>query len=421
MIGHSILSFVLAIPRPVLLLIVAAIYGVCVRWRFSWPMLIDGLLLIRLVWQPSIGWAAWVMLLMVVRHVPPFAQDAARLLRLHEFEGWTLRAGMFVLPALRVYTNQPERAAIGVATAPPPIVAASTPQPPAPSLQPLRPAAWLGAVNDDQTAPHLGVVGPTRLGKTTFVLACLGRRAGLIVITTPKAADVDPWGGATVARLHIDLDARAVDWTPIEGAIDSVHYEMLRRNATNAAKDAPRLSLIVDELSTTLANCARKTKSQIIELWNMGAGANINLIVCDPEVNSAAWGVQGRRDILGNLVFAQVSPGRRWNLGRIDPNGRLIDPQALDTAPLLQLAREAHLAGRTWAGAAGVPRGVPPLPPPHDAPPPAVGSGGTGTGTEEGTPIDVLRILRSNGKTREWARANGCKFRDLDWTEAGKP
>jgi hypothetical protein len=79
-------------------------------------------------------------------------------------------------------------------------------------------------------------------------------------------------------------------------------------------------------------------------------------VVIDPEVNAAAWGVVGRRDILGNLVFARVeAPGRSWSIGRLDPNGRLLDPQPLDTDTLLALAAEAQLAGREWGGAPVVP------------------------------------------------------------------
>lgn len=368
MIYISIVSILSSIPRPVLAVLACAIYGACVRWRFSWPMLLDGLLIGLLIYRPSLGLLAWVGFLMALRHVAPIADALLGLFNARETQGMTAHLILFTLPSLRTYAggsasarDLPGDSGVTLALAPP--IAAAPAPPAAQQLAPLQPVEWLGAVNDDQTAPHLGVVGPTRLGKTTFVLAALGRRAGLIVITTPKSKDADPWGGALAIRLRIDLAARSVDWTPIESAIDAVHFEMLRRNATNTAKDAPRLNLIVDELSTTLANCARKTKSQILELWNMGAGANINLIVCDPEVNSAAWGIQGRRDILGNLLFAKVGAGRQWSIGRLDPNGGLIDPRPLDTTPLLTLAGQAQLGGREWVSGAGggVSLGVPPV------------------------------------------------------------
>lgn len=447
MIAHTMLANLAMVPRPVLLVIALAIYGAIVRWRFNPPMLLDGLLIGLLVFRPSLGLAAWVGFLMLIRHVPTFAADVVTIAHVSQFDGWTAHVVMFALPALKVYANQKPRdlpGAFGATIMPPPVV--SAPAAPGTTLAsaPLRPVEWLGAVNDDQTAPHLGVVGPTRLGKTTFVLAVLGRRAGLLVITTPKSKDADPWGGALAVRLRIDLDARLVDWTPIENAIDGVHFEMLRRNATNTAKDAPRLNLIVDELSTTLANCARKTKSQILELWNMGAGANINVIVCDPEVNATAWGIQGRRDILGNLIFAQVSPGRRWGLGRIDPNGRLLDPLSLDTAPLLTLAREAQLGGREWGGlsapaagrapagplggllADGVGAGAPALPPPVLASPPASQSQQTQTNKQTDAEARIAKYMewRAAGITRDMGRTirkgDGEGLDDSEWAEAGK-
>jgi hypothetical protein len=86
-------------------------------------------------------------------------------------------------------------------------------------LTPMPAAEWLAWANDDETAPHLGVIGPTRSGKTTWVLAALSRRKGMFVITTPKAKDTDPWGGFPAVRLQIDLAARTVNWRPIACAI----------------------------------------------------------------------------------------------------------------------------------------------------------------------------------------------------------
>lgn len=412
----TITTWFAAIPPVVIVIVLSLGYVYLAAGRWSAPMVLDAGLAVLYLWRPSLGMLAFVLLLLSIRHVPAFAREVVVMFKLDEFEGWTLRALIFTLPALTAYATNDHRRMMNDERLPPaigPTVALPTPTP---TRAALRPAEWLGAVNDDQTAPHLGVVGPTRLGKTTFVLAALGRRAGRLVVTTPKGADTDPWGGVAAQRLRADLETRSYDWQPIAQAIDSVHYEMLKRNATAKSKDAEQITLVVDELSTTLANCDRKVKQQIMELWNMGAGAGIRLVVIDPEVNAAAWGVVGRRDILGNLVFARVeAPGRSWAIGRLDPNGRLVDPQPLDTAGLLLLAEQAQLAGREWVG---VP--VPSLPTPPNS---ALGTGnGTGTepGTGNGTSIEVLRALRGAGLTRDWARAHGCVFRDTDWTEAGK-
>lgn len=421
-------------------LVIATLIALCylgvAGGRWAWSMLPDAALLALYVWRPSLPLLAFVLLLVAVRHTPTLAREVAAMFQLHTFEGWTIRAVVFALPALKVYSSHTSAPAQGAAIMPPLVSAQAAQAAPAPvERATLSPAQWLGAVNDDATAPHLGVVGPTRLGKTTFVLAALGRRAGRVVVTTPKSQDVDPWGGAQAYRLRFDLVGRSVDWTPIRDAIGGVHFEMLQRNATNTARDAERITLTIDELSTTLANCGARTKQQILELLNMGAGANIRLIVADPEVNARAWGVEGRRDILGNLIFARVEDGRRWSIGRLDPNGRLVDPQTCDTTPMLALSRETVLAGREWAAppqAHALPPADPllagllgagvPVPGGETPPQGAISALGTGngTGTEPGTPIVVLRALRERGMTREQARAIGCKFRDTDWTEAGK-
>lgn len=103
---HSnLIDYLASIPRPVLLLFAGAIYGSVVRWRFRWDMLPDGLLIGLLVFQPSLGLAAWIGVLMIVRHVPTFSADVAGLLRLDSFDGWTVHAVLFALPALRSYMS----------------------------------------------------------------------------------------------------------------------------------------------------------------------------------------------------------------------------------------------------------------------------------------------------------------------------
>lgn len=402
-----------------------------------WPAALDGALVILYGYTANPRVLILAAALAAVRWAPPLAAQVAQALGVPTWGGLSLPVALFALPGLAAYTTAPRRAepARGDAQAAlPPVVAATgrttrLAEPTASHARTLAPAEWLQRVNDDPTAPHLGVVGPTRLGKTTFVLALVGRRAGELVICTPKGADVDPWGGADVSRITIDLAAQRVDWAPIASAINRVYVEMLSRYASSSAAGSTRITLIIDELSTTLANTPKTTRSQIIEMWNMGAGANINLIVIDPEANARAYGIEGRRDIMGNLVFAQVVPGRLWCLGRLGPNGEILTPAPLDTDALVALAAEAQLAGRGRAGAApaapggaqaaqGLAGGGVPVPP---APPPAQAAGnvpnGTGNGNA-GTPVEVLRALRAAGWSREQARASGLRFRDELWTQA---
>lgn len=96
------------IPRPVIALAVLALYGACVRWRFSWPALLDLLLLGLLIYRPSLGLLAWVACLMIVRHTPALSADVVALLHLDAFDGWTARLVVFALPALRSLMSNTE-------------------------------------------------------------------------------------------------------------------------------------------------------------------------------------------------------------------------------------------------------------------------------------------------------------------------
>lgn len=418
---------------PVTVAALLALYlGYIAGGRIDWPMLLDGLLLALYLWRP--GWVVLgaVALLGSVRHIDAWTLVAAKWFKCAEHQGWTLRLWIFLLPALLRYTNQkpqsadPQPGAFGATTALPPMVEAKPAE--AATELPLLLDAGLRVLNNDPTAPHVGVIGATRLGKTTFVGVLLAYREGSFVIATPKAAQYDPWFGADVARPKIDLAGDNVDYSPIDQAISSVHQEMLRRN-TPGASATPAITLVVDEWTQVVSELPSLAK-KVINLLRMGAGCGIRLILMATDVNVRGWKMDGSAGVLDNLVFARVEGDRQWSLGRLDPNWRLVSPRRLDTGQVHGLAARVSLAGRGWVGARvtatdpllGGLLGRVPVPPagtggsPSDL---ALGTG-NGTGTEQGTPVEVLKILRASGKTREWARANGCKFRDLDWTEAGK-
>lgn len=414
----TITTYFTAIPPVVIVILLGFAYIRLMDGRLSLASALDLGLAALYLWQPRM--LAWCLFLVALRNVPTFAAIVARLGGLDRWDGWSIHAALFLLPGLRTFattaSSPPEATSATLPPAVGPTVALSSP----PAKQPLRAAQWLGAVNDDLTAPHLGVVGPTRLGKTTFVLAALGRRAGRQVITTPKSSDVDPWSGAAAHRLRFDLDARAVDWQPIAGAISGVHFEMLQRNATNRAKDAEPITLVIDELSTTLANCDKATRQQVLELLNMGAGAGIRLVLIDPEINVKAWGIEGRGDIRGNLIFARVEDGRRWLLGRLDQAGRMADPAPLDTAEVVLLAEQAGLAGREWVGVCLSPLGADSAQ--------QTQTNGTHTavnGTNDAEErIKKYMMWREAGIKKEQGRAirqaEGAGIDDREWAEAGR-
>lgn len=355
----QILSLLAQLPPLLVAIILALALAARAATRWQPAMAIDPLLIGLYLWRPSVGMLAAVLALHAIRWVPALAREAALLIGAPNAHGWTLACILFMLPGVMPRRQLPATHAGPAPATPatgttqrltPAPLPAQAAEPEVPTVRPpLSAAEWLYAANDDPTLPHLGIVGPTRLGKTTFACATLGRRRGQFVITTPKAEDSDPWDGFPAVRLAYDLAARVADWRPIADAIGQVHFEMLRRNATNSILSSDWINLVVDEFSTTIANIAA-ARQQVIDLLLMGASARIRVVLISPDVNVRAWGIEGRRDVIDNLVFAKVQTGRLWSLGRIDANGRLIDPVALDTRQVLTLAGDAQLAGRAWGG-----------------------------------------------------------------------
>lgn len=345
-----ILAQLAAIP-PLLITILLVLGWIAIAaTRFRAPMLIDLAAIALYAARPSLGTLALIGAQAALRYVPELARELALLLRLTSLAGWTRALALLVLPGLARYraaaTGLPEPAASG--TAPPPAPLA----PIAPDLAELPQLLineWLHALNHDPTAPMVGVIGATRLGKTTLVLVLLSYRPGSFVITTPKARSTDPWGGFAAVRLRMDLERGGVDWGPIAQAISQVHFEMIRRNALDTVADEQPITLVIDELTTTLAALPSLTP-KVIDLWTIGASAKVFLVVIATDVNVRGWKIEGRRDVVDNLVFAKVEPGRHWSMGRIDPNGRLVAPRRMDTRLLLGLAERVDLRERRWSG-----------------------------------------------------------------------
>lgn len=414
--------------RPVAALLLLLVLALGRRW----PAALDAAPIVAYGYTAQPRWLVIGVAFSIVRWSPPLALQAAQLLRAQEWHGLTLAAGVFALPGLQAYAPRPAapaepvRAATG-ATTRLDVSALPAPAPPAPAqtfARPMEPAEWVAALNDDPTAPHLGVVGPSQHGKTTFTLALAGLRSGEFVITTTKN---DTWAGGDVTRPSIQLaDASgSVDWMPVVDAIRRVHFEMLRRNVQNDT-GAPPLTLIVDEFTTTLGNIPKATRDQILEIWSMGASCGVRTIVIAQEVNARAWGLEGRRDILDNLIFARVATGRLWSVGRLDPNGRLLDPRPLDTGELLPLARQAALVGRGWAGVVGV-SGAPgsvgvPVPPAPQGAPQTHANPQSKSNAEQR--ITLYMTWRRAGMKSDVARAlrhaEGGGLDDVEWAEAGK-
>lgn len=313
-------------------LLFAAIIIAARRRDATW--LIDMAAVLLYARWPSLFTLGLVVAQCGIRRVPTLAREVAMLMRVEEPAGWTLAVLLFVLPGLRAYTASQPPAATGATTLLP------APEPP-----PLAPRVWLRWANDDETAPHLGVVGPTRAGKTTLVLATLGQRKGELVILTPKSEETDPWAGFPAVRL--DYTDSGADFSALADAVRQVHSEMLRRNAESTIGREQVLTLVIDEY-TTLVSERPEVKPLVLQLWTLGASAKIRVVVIAPEVSVRAWGIEGRGDVRENLVFIRQGPDRAAAMFRIDQQARPLDPRRLDTRPVLQLAASAQISNRAW-------------------------------------------------------------------------
>ncbi len=395
---HTLTSLALALALALYLGYVAG--GVC-----RWPMLIDGALLALYLWRPGWGVLACVAFLGSVRHIEPWALTVAGWFHCHEHQGWTLRFWLFALPALRQYTNE-ARPKISAPLVPlPPMV--ETKPAPAPDL-PLLLGEGFKLLNNDPTAPHVGIIGATRLGKSEFVGVLVAhRRDTTLVIATPKSAIDDPWFGADAARPA--AGATDLDYSPIDQAITKVHQEMLRRNQPNV-RDRSGITLILDEWPE-LAEIPGVVK-KVVQMIRRGAAAGIRLIFIATDVNVRSWRMDGMAGVLDNLVFARVDDGRQWSVGRLDPNWRLVSPRQLDTGQVHGLAARVSLAGRGWAavpdssillsGLLGTVGGMAPVSSVPDRP------------TDRQTAL-VLYLKAHPDATREQTRADGVKFDNDDF------
>jgi hypothetical protein len=181
--------------------------------RFRWPMLVDLAWIALYAVRPSAATLALIGVQAAIRYVPELAREVALLLRATTLNGWTRQVVLFLLPGLGRYAARDvSTPTIPLEPAPISTAAVQATLTTEPAEPPLLINEWLHTLNADVTVPMVGVIGATRLGKTTLVLVLLRYRQGSFMITTPKARSTDPWGGFEAVRLRMDLDRRGVDW-----------------------------------------------------------------------------------------------------------------------------------------------------------------------------------------------------------------
>lgn len=303
-------------------------------------------------------------LMVAVRHVPVLATPKANAL-----PPW-LR--IVLLPGARH-----ERAPVTGVT-----------QPLTPKTLDLR--SWLNWANHTETAPHLAVTGPTRAGKTTLILSVLGDRAGDILVCTPKPAAKDPWGGIGAVRLG--QSSSDITYAPIADAVRQVYDEMLRRNLSGGLETP--LTLVVDDYSTVVAE-KPEIRPWVLRMWTMAASASIRLIVIDTEENVKAWGIEGRGDARGNLVFMRVMDDRSATMRRWGQT-----PTPIDTRQVKRLADQVRLDLRSWSGLSVW--SPPAVCVEADSAP--IGAAQTQTDSRPTADDDLIEYLMARSYTREQAR-----------------
>lgn len=219
--------------------------------------------------------------------------------------------------------------------------------------EPLSADEWLTLLNDKaDDFPHLAVAGTTGSGKTMFVRALLSRRAGRLVITTPKPASQDPWNNFAAVRLVYDPVTNEPSYNAIGDAIEAVYKELNWRGLRDTTGEP--ITLVVDELTTTI-NELRAVKRDVvpwlIAIWLRGRSAGIRLITMDPTLNVKGWGIEGRGDVRESIAFVVCQRGtRRAFVGELDevrpePERNAVE---LDTTTVLTLAGSSPNPAHLW-------------------------------------------------------------------------
>lgn len=225
---------------------------------------------------------------------------------------------------------------------------------------PLAAEEWLYGLNDcPDEVPHIAACGTSGSGKTTLVQAILSRRAGRFVVTTPKPASQDPWGGFPAVRLAFDPETAEPSYRAIGDAIEATYRELNWRGLRDEAGEP--ITLVVDELTTTIAELRREGRDVVpwlIAIWLRGRSAGIRLITMDPTINVKGWGIEGRGDVRENIAFIRCIRGsRRAFLGELeDVRGDVTDATELETSDVPALAAGSPDPSRVWVP---TPRGAP--------------------------------------------------------------